>query len=72
MWELIFDFLIVAVAFFYSSMSVLEGKPDEVMDRVKAVCFWNYFDLRCCLILVSLRHICLRLFEIGLFTFLAL
>ncbi|KAF9526804.1 hypothetical protein CPB83DRAFT_857257 [Crepidotus variabilis] len=26
----------VAVAFFYSSMSVLEGKPDEAMDRVKA------------------------------------
>jgi hypothetical protein len=28
----------VAVAFFYSSMSVLEGKPEEAIPRVQAVC----------------------------------
>ena len=30
-------YFIVAVAFFYGSMSVLEGKPEEVTSRVKAV-----------------------------------
>ena len=30
-------FPIVAVAFFYSSMSVLEGKPEEAVARVQAV-----------------------------------
>ena len=30
-------YFIVAVAFFYSSMSVLEGKPEEAISRVKAV-----------------------------------
>lgn len=29
--------LSVAIAFFYSSMSVLEGKPEETVERVKAV-----------------------------------
>jgi hypothetical protein len=28
---------IVAIAFFYSSMSVLEGKPEEAIPRVQAV-----------------------------------
>ena len=30
-------YFLVAVAFFYSSMSVLEGKPEEAISRVKAV-----------------------------------
>jgi hypothetical protein len=36
-------YFIVAVAFFYSSMSVLEGKPEEVIPRVQAVRRGCYF-----------------------------
>ena len=29
--------MIVAVAFFFGSMSVLEGRPDDALDRIQAV-----------------------------------
>jgi hypothetical protein len=35
-------FPIVGVVFFYSSMSILEGKPKEVIPRVEAVRLWLY------------------------------
>ena len=38
-------YFIVAVAFFYSSMSVLEGKPEEAFPRVQAVRHGCYFSL---------------------------
>ena len=43
-WSFQQTYLIVAVAFFYSSMSVLEGKPEEVLSRVQAVRHGCYFS----------------------------